>query len=161
MTDIETPRTAGVIPPPLFLIVAVLAAWQLSLHVPLGWMAQVPDAVRYAVGGFFLVFFLVMELASLTGFGRARTPAMPWKSTKALVTDGIYGLVRNPMYVGFILILLGLSFLRGWDWGLPLAPLLLGILHFAVVIREEVYLTTLFGEAYTDYCQRVRRYGLF
>ena len=72
---------------------------------------------------------------------RARgTPSEPWKPVATLVTDGIFGRMRNPMYVGGILFLAGLSIALASSWMLVMTILSALVLHFGVVKREERYL---------------------
>jgi protein-S-isoprenylcysteine O-methyltransferase Ste14 len=76
-----------------------------------------------------------------------------------LVTDGIFGRLRNPMYVGGILFLAGLAIALASDWMLVLTILLVPVIHYGVVRREERYLAARFGEPYHAYMTRVPRYG--
>jgi protein-S-isoprenylcysteine O-methyltransferase Ste14 len=75
-----------------------------------------------------------------------------------LVTEGVYAHVRNPMYVGNFLILVGLATI----WGSPLAfgigVSLVGFLYFAIVVSEEAYLRAKFGAAYEAYARDVNRF---
>ncbi len=75
-----------------------------------------------------------------------------------LVTEGVYAHVRNPMYVGNFLILVGLATI----WGSPLAfavgVSLVGFLYFAIVVSEEAYLRAKFGAAYDAYARDVNRF---
>ncbi len=75
-----------------------------------------------------------------------------------LVTEGVYAHVRNPMYVGNFLILVGLAVI----WGSPLAFAIgvsvIGFLYFAIVVSEEAYLRNKFGSGYDDYARDVNRF---
>jgi protein-S-isoprenylcysteine O-methyltransferase Ste14 len=75
-----------------------------------------------------------------------------------LVTEGVYAHVRNPMYVGNFLMLVGLAII----WGSPLAfaigVSLVGFLYFAIVVSEEAYLGDKFGAAYDAYARDVNRF---
>jgi protein-S-isoprenylcysteine O-methyltransferase Ste14 len=62
------------------------------------------------------------------------------------------------MYVSLTLLYVGLVLITRTWWALPLLPVVLVMLYHAVVAREERYLGTEFGEAYTDYTRRVRRW---
>jgi protein-S-isoprenylcysteine O-methyltransferase Ste14 len=76
------------------------------------------------------------------------------------VTGRIFAWMRNPMYVGLMLLFAGISIALGSDWMLILLVPMAVILHFGVVKREEHYLEAKFGENYHAYLNRVPRYGL-
>lgn len=85
------------------------------------------------------------------------TPA-PFDPPRRLVIRGPYRFVRNPMYIGAALALAGAA-LFYWSWALlAYAAGFLLAMHFFVVVHEEPALTRTFGEDYTAYCQRVRRW---
>ena len=92
-------------------------------------------------------------------FRTAGTHPEPWKPSTALVTDGIFAWLRNPMYVGGTLFLVGLAVLLASDWMLVMTIGFFVVLHFGVVRREERYLEAKFGESYRHYRNRVPRYG--
>ncbi len=77
---------------------------------------------------------------------------------RVLVTGGIHGWSRNPIYIGMFLIYAGIGIAAGSPWILILALPLAIILHYGVVPREEAYLERRFGDAYRDYRARVRRW---
>ncbi len=104
----------------------------------------------------------------LAGFGlmvwsivhqyRRGTDPNPFGKTSHLVTDGPYAFSRNPIYLADILIQAGAGALFAWEWALLLLPVTWLGLRFLVIRNEERYLAELFGEEYTAYRQRVRRW---
>lgn len=91
-------------------------------------------------------------------FRAKRTPLEPWKATKAIVDDGPFAFSRNPVYIGFAIIQVGLGV---WSDKLAVVALvLLPVVLTALVIvpREEAYLRRKFGAEYEDYCSRVGRW---
>lgn len=103
---------------------------------------------------------LSLAVAGVMAVQRSQTTLNPMnpESTTALVDTGIYGLTRNPMYSGMLLILLG--------WGVflqnILAIFLVGLwvanMNRFQIRPEERILEKLFGEAYSDYRRRVPRW---
>jgi protein-S-isoprenylcysteine O-methyltransferase Ste14 len=76
----------------------------------------------------------------------------------ALVTGGPYGLCRNPLYVGNILIAMGFGVLSGLVWYLPILFLILAG-HYSLVVRcEESFLEERFRDEYRAYRERVPRW---
>jgi protein-S-isoprenylcysteine O-methyltransferase Ste14 len=78
--------------------------------------------------------------------------------TRALVTTGVHGWTRNPIYLGMLLLYLGIGMAARSAWTLILAPPLALTLRYGVVAREEAYLERRFGDAYAAYKARVRRW---
>ena len=75
-----------------------------------------------------------------------------------LVREGAYRFSRNPMYVGFMAILLGLGLALDSAWMMLSAVPLAVYLAAYVVPREEAYLARTFGPGYEQYCRAVRRW---
>lgn len=75
-----------------------------------------------------------------------------------LVTEGVYAHVRNPMYVGNFLILVGLATIWGSPVAFAIGVTLVGFLYFAIVVSEEAYLRDKFGAAYDAYARDVNRF---
>jgi protein-S-isoprenylcysteine O-methyltransferase Ste14 len=87
-----------------------------------------------------------------------RTTIVPHHPVAALLTGGAYRLSRNPMYTGLAIAYLGLALLFGSWWPLTLWLLVIVVVRQLVIRPEEDYLTQRFGQAYTDYQSRVRRW---
>jgi protein-S-isoprenylcysteine O-methyltransferase Ste14 len=157
----ETRDTAGVIAPPPLLALAVIVLgllldWLLPAYVL---TVLLSVASRFLIGAALIVAGLALIVRAKLAFRSAGTHVEPWKPSLALVTDGIFGWLRNPMYVGGTLFLAGLSILLASDWMLVMTVVFVVVLHFGVVRREERYLETKFGDAYRRYRDRVPRYG--
>ncbi len=75
-----------------------------------------------------------------------------------LVVKGPFLRTRNPIYIGLTLAYLGLASLMDAPLALLMMPVILMVMHAGVVLREEAYLEQKFGEAYTDYCAKTKRY---
>jgi protein-S-isoprenylcysteine O-methyltransferase Ste14 len=147
-----------VAPPPLLFVAAFLTGFALDHLVPLPRPgADVAETLR--VGGW-IVFALghMVMFAGIGRFARARTTILPHGHASALVTSGVYGFTRNPMYVGLTIAYLGLTAQQRLLWALPFLPLPLIALARVIVPFEEARLRRLFGDAYTAYCGRVRRW---
>lgn len=99
-------------------------------------------------------------LAGVAAFRRAGTTVNPMKpnSTAALVSSGIYNYSRNPMYLGFLVILLGWALFLSNGLALLFLPaFVLYMDHFQIRAEERV-LGALFAHHYTAYRTRVRRW---
>jgi len=144
------------IPPPiwglLFLIIAYVAQRSSSLFSVLIF-GSVPLAVVFGVGG------LAFASWGRATFAKEDTEIMPTSpANKKLVQSGPFRFTRNPMYLGLVLLTLGIAFYAGT---LPFyaVPVLLFVLcNFVFIPYEEAKMQRQFNERYTDYRRRVRRW---
>ncbi|MCI0435525.1 MAG: isoprenylcysteine carboxylmethyltransferase family protein [Gemmatimonadetes bacterium] len=95
-------------------------------------------------------------IGSFAFIGRG-TPA-PFDAPRQLVVRGPYHHVRNPMYIGAGLVLIGIALFYRSVPVLAYAALFLIGLHLFVRFYEEPTLKRSFGQAYADYCRDVRRW---
>lgn len=145
------------IPPPLILAATAALMWGIAALTPHLTMA---NTARLAIAATLIALGIVVISSGVMTFRLARTTINPMQpqATSALVTSGIFSLTRNPMYVGMALALAG--------WGVYLAAPVawVGLIGFHWYIGrfqiapEERILEGLFGAAYREYCQRVRRW---
>lgn len=89
---------------------------------------------------------------------KARTTLDPHGSVTSVVSSGIYRFTRNPIYLGMICMLIGFPLVFGNVWGIPLVLAFIPLMNKLVIEYEEAYLTKKFGEGYTGYKRRVRRW---
>lgn len=151
----------GVIaPPPLIvaaaLVVGLLLDWLMPAYVLAVLFGQ---TTRIVVGVLLAGAGLAMVVLAGHLFHRLGTNAFPWQPTLVLATHDIYGYLRNPMYVGMIMIGAGVAIALASDWTLVLLAPAAIVLHRGVVLREERYLAAKFGEDYRQYLAKVPRYG--
>jgi protein-S-isoprenylcysteine O-methyltransferase Ste14 len=151
--------TTGVVtrPPVLYLAGLLLG---LGLDYALPAPLSLPEAAlfRWIAGGGPIVAGVAIMAVSTRNFARARTPVPSNQPVRALVTTGIHGWSRNPIYVGMFLIYVGIGIAAASPWMLLLAVPLVIVLRYGLVAREEAYLERRFGDAYRDYKARVRRW---
>jgi protein-S-isoprenylcysteine O-methyltransferase Ste14 len=96
--------------------------------------------------------------AGIRDFFRAGTPVPTNGPTRALVTTGIHGWSRNPVYAGMFLVYGGIGMAPRSPWTLVLMLPLALTIRYGVVAREEAYLAQRFGDGYRAYLSRVRRW---
>jgi protein-S-isoprenylcysteine O-methyltransferase Ste14 len=149
-------------PPPLIALAAVLIGVLLDRLMPLDGLATLlrPWGCGF-VGGVLVASGLAIGLAGRQRFVEADTNINPWKPALHLTTAGIYRYVRNPMYVGMLVIAVGLGVAFASDWTLVMVPPVAFVMHFGVVVREERYLEAKFGENYRRYKAGVARWGIW
>jgi protein-S-isoprenylcysteine O-methyltransferase Ste14 len=151
--------TAGVITrPPLLFLAALLIGIVLDRLLPLSFPVAGIDLAYWIIGGSLILIGLALAAAGIRNFSRAGTPFVSIKPTRALVTTGIHGWTRNPIYLGMFLIYGGIGAAAQSLWILILALPLAIAIRLGVVAREEAYLEQRFGDAYRVYKARVRRW---
>ena len=109
------------------------------------------------IGVLFCLTGLLLFLWSLFSFGQSFRVGIDIDHPNKLVTTGIFAYSRNPIYVAFVFILLG-QFLIFSNWILLLYLGAAIWLFHRQILREEDYLKQYYGEQYSEYCRRVRRY---
>ena len=143
------------IPPPAVFILALGISWLLQTFVPLPFLAH--DTALW-VGLALVAAGLVLALMSVATMIRGHGTVNTHAPSDALVVTGVYRISRNPMYVSNALMYTGFAIAMGVPWGLILLPFLLIFTQVVVIAREEKYLESAFGQQYTDYKTRVRRW---
>jgi protein-S-isoprenylcysteine O-methyltransferase Ste14 len=135
----------------------VLALGMIALAFVLGMLRPLLIVETSArVGGFALtVLGFLLGLAAYMAFRNTRDTQ---RRGPRLVTAGVYRLSRNPIALGFLLMLVGLPLNSGSLWGLLLAPIMIVLFNWFVIEPEEKDLINRFGEEYTAYQSRVRRW---
>lgn len=149
-------KTDFLIPPfPLFYFYLIFAA---AFGLPTPSTQQFFHSETGAWAGVALCLVgLALVAWSILSFGQSFRIGIDTEHPDRLVTTGAFAISRNPIYVAFALILLG-QFLIFPNWIL-LVYLVAGFWLFnRQVLREEAFLKQHYGQEYTEYSARVRRY---
>jgi protein-S-isoprenylcysteine O-methyltransferase Ste14 len=151
----DRPNISPMVHPPVVALMFIVIAYALGRFVPLPFTT--PAILRYVGLGITFIGFL-LGIGALIEFRKARTTLDPHGSSRQVVTSGIYRFTRNPIYLGFLLMVIGLPLNSGLYWGFVMAPFYVFLMNRLVIQHEEVYLEKKFGKAYTSYTSRVRRW---
>ena len=143
------------IPPP---IIAILFAVLIFYFSDSFAYVDLPFKIYFSL--FFVLLGFFITFSSARNFKKKETTVNPIKPEEAsqLVTDGFFKITRNPMYLGMLLFLLGLSIYNGLIVGLVFLPLFVGYITFFQIIPEERAMIKIFGEDYKAYMKKVRRW---
>ncbi|MGD1016508.1 MAG: methyltransferase [Roseiarcus sp.] len=157
MVEADSSDNAGVrIPGPIIYIVFFLLGLVFEGAVPIP--ALLPNVVAWLIGWMICVASLFFVVPAMRSFRAVRTSMIPFRPASSLVTHGVYGRTRNPMYLSLLLLYAGLSVFFNLWWPIVLAPALVVVMDRMVIAREEAYLLRRFGEEYRRYRERVRRW---
>jgi protein-S-isoprenylcysteine O-methyltransferase Ste14 len=146
----------GVIaPPPLIFLSGLLLGGLVSWFFP---FPLLPGGLAVLLGNLLLLGGIAVIALAYLHMKKAKTNIEPWKPTTKILDSGLYRFSRNPIYVGMIMIYLSIALLFNSVWFLPFLPVVVLVIHYGVILREEKYLENKFGEEYLDYQKRVRRW---
>lgn len=151
----DTPGIHKKVHPPIIAMIFIIVGLLLGRFVPV--LANMPPIMKNIGLGLTFIGFLC-GVGAFLEFRKARTTLDPHGSTKALVKGGIYRFSRNPIYLGFLLMIIGFPLAYGSLWGLVVSPIFMATLSRLVIEKEEAYLEKKFKEEYTGYSSRVRRW---
>ncbi len=141
--------------PPVVALIHIVIAFLLGWLIPLPF--AVPDVLR-TIGFVLVCVGFLFGAGAFNEFRKARTTLDPHGTVKQIVTSGAYRFTRNPIYLGFLLLVIGLPLNFGFYWGILCAPFFIVTLNRLVIEREEAYLEKKFKEQYTTYKSSVRRW---
>jgi protein-S-isoprenylcysteine O-methyltransferase Ste14 len=145
----------GLLRPPLVYLSAILTGVALDLIRPLRFL---PDEIGAFVGIPIVVAALVLFLSSVRRFKAAGTPIPGNKPTTAIVRSGPYQWSRNPIYLAFSILQLGIACWLNNLWVLGTLGAAWGLMTGVVIAKEERYLERKFGAEYLEYKAKVRRW---
>jgi protein-S-isoprenylcysteine O-methyltransferase Ste14 len=146
---------APVIPPPVMAGLTGLAAYGVDRAT--GTKRILPRGVR-PLGFGTILAGIAMSAWGFLHFKERHVNPSPWHRPSDFVSDGPYAISRNPMYLGGMLVLLGIGLVRGSIPAL-LSPLaFMTVLSHTQITFEEAALQDTYGAEYDEYKQRVRRW---
>ncbi len=105
-----------------------------------------------------IVIGLVVNLMADKEFHLAKTTVKPFEESSALITRAAFSFSRNPMYLGFTLILLGIAILLGSLSPYIVIPIFVILLDRVFISEEELMLADKFGAEWEIYKQKTRRW---
>jgi protein-S-isoprenylcysteine O-methyltransferase Ste14 len=141
--------------PPAYLLITL--CMMLGLHF-LSPVAIVIPPPWILAGLLPLLAGILLNLHGAGLFQSAGTTIQPFAPSQVLVMQGAYRISRNPMYLGFALVLLGVAILLGTLAPFITIPIFILLIQQRFIRAEERMLAERFGAVYTAYRQRVRRW---
>jgi protein-S-isoprenylcysteine O-methyltransferase Ste14 len=156
--NIESARKGGPLPgllrPPLVFLCAIL----LGLALNRAWSLPFRPSSLWLLGPVVIVSAVLLFVLSFREFRAAGTSVRGTERTTAIVRTGPYRFSRNPIYLSFILLVIGLSLWLDNLWLLVTLVPALGFIAAVVIPREERFLERNFHDQYSSYKATVRRW---
>jgi len=142
-------------PPPLVFIFWIIVGYGFQQIQPV----KIECVFPYNLIGWILIILGISIILFIRRtFTRAGTSIEPWEPTLNIITTGFYAYSRNPVYVLFCIVPMGIGILLNNFWILiSLIPSIITV-YFIAVKKEEAYLEEKFGDEYVQYKQKVRRW---
>ena len=145
-------KTGPVLPPTYFLLAIVLMGllhWLAPTARVVAWTYSLAGAVMLAVG-------IALNLIADKALKRHGTTVKPFQESTTLITTGVFRISRHPMYLGMVLMLLGIAMLMGTLWPFFIVAAFGIVMHVLFIRTEERMLERRFGDSWLDYKKRVR-----
>jgi protein-S-isoprenylcysteine O-methyltransferase Ste14 len=145
------------VPPVLVVILMAVVMWSVSLYTP-ALAFTFPGSVLLAASA--AIAGVIASASGVVSFQRAGTSVNPLKpgSSSSLVCSGMYAFTRNPMYLGFLLMLVGWSIYLSNVLAFLVVPSFILYLDRFQIEPEERALSVRFGQEFVSYRARVRRW---
>ena len=141
--------------PPVILLLAIISLAVMHFLLPgprvLAYPANLAGLLPLAVG-------VYLNLAADRLLKLHHTTVKPFQESTALLTEGVYGHTRNPMYLGFVFLLLGIALLLGSAGPLVIVVLFPVLINLMYIRVEETMLRDRFGDEWVAYQARVRKW---
>ena len=141
--------------PPTYFYLSLIT--MIALHFLFPVLKIIPSPWN-AIGVIFLLAGISLSFIGDGIFRKVGTTIKPCQESTALVTGNVFCLSRNPMYLGYVLLLTGAAFLMGSLTPFLVIPLFIVLIEKLFIATEEKMLTAKFGQVYLDYQGRVRRW---
>ena len=142
------------LPPTYFLVFLVLS---IALHFIFPVIKFIYPPLTY-LGWIFVVFGVVLNIWSDRLFKKNKTTIDSYDIPKRLVVNGPFRISRHPIYLGMLLVLLGVAILHGTLITFLFPLFFIAITESKFIPKEERNLERVFGKRYLDYKSKVRRW---
>jgi protein-S-isoprenylcysteine O-methyltransferase Ste14 len=141
--------------PPIYLYSAI--GLMIALHFMLPGMRVLSRPLTF-LGFVPLAAGVAINLLADKAFSQRGTTVKPFQESSTLVTTGVFRITRNPMYLGFTLILIGIALLAGTLTPWIVIPIFAVLMDVVFIRAEEKMLEEKFGQAFVEYKQHTRRW---
>ena len=141
--------------PTTYLLISILMMVALHFLIPLVQVIPMPWNVFGIVP---VTAGVALNLIADNAFREVRTTVKPFEESSTLVTNGVFRFSRNPMYLGFMLILLGIALILGSLTPFAIVPVFAILMDQVFIQVEEGMLEVKFGQAWLEYKAKARRW---
>jgi len=141
--------------PPTYFIILLLLSIGLHFISPIKRLIYSP----YTYLGIILIIFgIAINIWSDSLFKKSKTTVKPYENPTKFETSGPFRISRHPMYLGMVAVLLGVAILLGSLITFVFPILFIVLMEILFIPPEEKNLERVFGNEYTTYKNKVRRW---
>lgn len=140
--------------PPIWLLGFIGLTWALA---QVGLTIALPLWLK-ALGGVLIALGLGLMALAVFAMWRHHTTVVPHRIPSEIVTDGVFRLTRNPIYLGDAFTLAGFALLFGSPAGVVLVPVFMAVIQSRFIAEEEAWLGTKFSEEFQTWAKKTRRW---
>lgn len=133
----------------LITIISILIISKLNLNYSSFKICKIPFLIT---GILLIIFGLYLDLSA-----KLKSKLFKNVEENKLITDGVYSIVRNPVYSGWFLVCTGIIFIANNLMLFIVPPICWMYMTVFLILTEEKWLKDLYGQEYTDYCSKVNR----
>lgn len=138
--------------------VPFLVSIAIHLVVPFSLSQGIPRQALVPLGIALIIIGIVFIVLARREFAHYRQPTDPGHPTSKVVKTGVFSISRNPLYLGSVIVFLGIALTLNILWTLVTLLLSIIICLYVLIIPEEHYLAAKFGEEYKEYIASVHRW---
>ena len=135
-------------------LVSVALHFIVPISLPQGILRQ----VLIPVGIVFIIIGIGLVVLARRQFAHFQQPTDPGHPTTKVIKTGMFAISRNPLYLGSVLVLMGIALALNVLWALVMLLLSIILCHYILIIPEEQYLAEKFGDEYKEYAASVHRW---
>jgi protein-S-isoprenylcysteine O-methyltransferase Ste14 len=132
----------------------------IALHfiAPLSLSQGILRQVLIPLGILLIITGIGIVILARREFARYGQPTDPGHPTSKIVKTGVFSISRNPLYLGSVIVLLGIALTLNMLWVLVTLLVSIVLCHYILIIPEEQYLASKFGNEYEEYVAAVHRW---
>jgi protein-S-isoprenylcysteine O-methyltransferase Ste14 len=132
----------------------------IALHfvAPLSLSQGILRQVLIPVGILLIIIGIGIVVLARREFAQYGQPTDPGHPTSKVVKTGVFTISRNPLYLGSVIVLLGIALMLNMLWALVTLLVSMVLCHYILILPEEQYLAAKFGQEYEEYVASVHRW---
>jgi protein-S-isoprenylcysteine O-methyltransferase Ste14 len=141
--------------PTSYLFIALIIMLVLNFLIPIHMLIPAPWNL---IGIIPLVIGILLNLFADGALHKGGTTVKPFQESAALITDSVYAISRHPMYLGFVLVLIGVAILLRSLSPWIIIPVFVVLIEVVFISGEEKMLAEKFGPTWIAYRKKVRQW---